>query len=281
MADGHSTVKDAASGAAFEGDPWAGPKALPSLKGVVSDEEWALRCDLAATYRLVALFGWDDLVFTHISARLPDEDGEPRFLINPYGVMFDEMTASSLLTIDLDGNKVMDSPYPANPAGFTIHSAVHSARHDAGCVLHLHSAHGIAVSIQKEGLRRYSQFSMQMYDDVAYHDYEGIALNLDERERLIADLGEKSCMILRNHGTLTMGANCSAAFMRMYFLERACEVQILAQAAGTEALHEETPEMANLVGQQGAPAFIPGLGDRLVWPGLMRRLFRENPGFDI
>lgn len=281
MADGHSTIKNAAVGVDVIADPWAGPEGLASLKGTVSDEEWKLRCDLAATYRLVAMFGWDDLVFTHISVRLPDEEGQHRFLINPYGLMFEEITASSLLKIDLDGNKVMDSPYSANPAGFTIHSAVHSARPDAGCVLHLHSTHGIAVSIQKEGLRRYTQFALQVHDDVAYHDYEGIALNLDERERLIADLGDKSCLILRNHGTLTAGANCAIAFLRMYWLERACEAQILAQAAGTENLIEEPAQMAALVGQQTAPAFVPGLGDQLVWPGLMRRVQNIYPGFDV
>lgn len=269
----------AGSGVTF-GDGPLDPIELPTLKGKVSDEEWQIRCDLAATYRLVALFGWDDLVFTHISARLPEEDGEPRFLINPYGVFFEEMTASCLLKVDLNGNKVSDSPYSANPAGFTIHSAVHMSRHDAACVLHLHSAYGKAVSVQKEGLKRYSQFAMQVHDDVAYHAYEGIALNHEERERLIADIGDKSCLILRNHGTLTMGGSCGAAFLRMYWLERACEVQILAQAGGKDALIEEGPEMSALVAQQTAPAFIPGFGDKLYWPGMLRRLDRMNPGYD-
>ncbi len=257
------------------------PDDLPSLKHEVSEEEWALRCDLAATYRLIAMFGWDDIVFTHISARLPDEDGHHRFLINPYGLLFEEITASSLLKIDIDGNKVIESPFPANPAGFTIHSAVHSAREDAGCVIHIHAPAGMAVSVQKQGLRRYSQFAMQVHDDVAYHDYEGIALNLDERDRLIADLGEKSCMILHNHGTLTVGKNCAAAFMRMYWLEKACEVQIRAQAGAQEGLIDAGPEISALVGKQTAPIYQPGIGDRLVWPGLMRRLNRVFPGFDI
>ena len=261
------------------------PADLPTLKGRVPDAEWRIRCDLAATYRLVALYGWDDLVFTHISARLPDEAneaGEPeaRFLINPYGVLFGEMTASALVKVGMDGNTVADSPYFTNPAGFTIHSAVHSARHDAGCVLHLHSPHGVAVSAQRDGLRRYTQFSMIVSGDLAYHDYEGIALDLGERERLIADLGARSFMLLRNHGTLTLGDNCAIAFLRMYFLEQACRAQVLAQAAGTEALLEDTPEMEAKVGGQGAPAFAKGMGDNLVWPGLMRRLRRENPGFD-
>ena len=256
------------------------PANLPSLQGQVSDIEWQIRCDLAATYRLVALHGWDDLVFTHVSARLPDEDGEHRFLINPYGVLFDEMTASALVKVGMDGNKVGDSPYFTNPAGFTIHSAVHSARADAGCVLHLHSPHGVAVAAQRDGLRRYTQFSMIVSGDLAYHDYEGIALDLDERERLIADLGAHSFMMLRNHGTLTLGDNCAIAFLRMYFLEQACRAQILAQAAGTENLLEDTPEMEAKVGSQSAPGFVKGMGDNLAWPGLMRRLRRENPGFD-
>lgn len=259
------------------------PVELESLKGKVSDVEWSLRCQLAATYRLVALHGWSDLVFTHISVRLPDEDGEERFLINPYGVMFDEMTASCLVKIDLNGNICQDeTPYFINPAGFTIHSAVHAAREDAGCVIHVHTPYGIAVSVQKGGLRRYTQFSMQVHDDLAYHDYEGIALELDERERIVKDLGSKSLLMLRNHGTLTLGPNCAIAFLRMYFLENACKTQILAQAVGGEAhLHEETPEMGHLVYGQGSPAFMPGLGDNLVWPGLLRKLNRANPGYDV
>jgi len=192
------------------------PMELASLKGQVSDVEWAMRCDLAATYRLCALHGWSDLVFTHISLRLPDEandkgEMEERFLINPYGVMFDEMTASSLVKVDMTGKVCQDTPYFVNPAGFTIHSAVHMAREDAGCVIHVHTPYGIAVSVQKAGLRRYTQFSMQVYDDLAYHDYEGIALDLDERERIIKDLGSKSLLMLRNHGTLPArrGSLCS------------------------------------------------------------------------
>jgi len=257
------------------------PTTIDRLEGKVSDTEWAIRKDLAATYRLCAMHAWTDLVFTHISARLPDENGKERFLINPYGVMFDEMTASSLVKIDIDGNICQDTPYFINPAGFTIHSAVHAARHDAGCVIHVHTPYGIAVSVQKAGLRRYTQFSMQVYDDIAYHDYEGIALELDERERLVNDIGEKNLLILRNHGTLTMGQNCAIAFLRMYFLENACKTQILAQAAGGEEfLHEEPEDMGHKVYGQGAPAFIQGMGDNLVWPGLMRKLARTNPGHD-
>ncbi|NNC35949.1 MAG: class II aldolase/adducin family protein [Acidimicrobiales bacterium] len=257
------------------------PTEVTRLEGKVSDAEWKARLELAATYRLAALYGWTDLVFTHISARLPDEDGEERFLINPYGVMFDEMTASSLVKIDMDGNIKSETPYFINPAGFTIHSAVHSAREDAGCVMHVHTPYGVAVSVQKQGLRKYTQFSMTVLEDLAYHDYEGIALDLDERERLIADIGTKNLLMLRNHGTLTMGRNCAIAFLRMYFLENACKTQILAQAVGGEGyLHEESDEMSVKVHQQGAAAFTPGLGDNLVWPGLMRKLKRVNPGFD-
>lgn len=257
------------------------PAALPTLKGQVSETEWALRCELAATYRLCALHGWTDLVFTHISTRLPDEDGEERFLINPYGVMFDEMTASSLVKIDLQGNICSETPYFINPAGFTIHSAIHSAREDAGCVIHVHTPYGVAVSVQNDGLRRYTQFAMTVSNDLAYHDYEGIALELDERERIIADIGDKSLLMLRNHGTLTVGPNCAIAFLRMYFLENACKTQILAQAAGTDALHEEPQAMADTVSGQAAAAFTPGMGDNLVWPGLMRKLARQNPGHDL
>lgn len=257
------------------------PTKIGRLQGKVSDAEWKVRVELSATYRLTAMHAWSDLVFTHISARLPDEEGEERFLINPYGVMFDEMTASSLVKIDLDGNIKSETPYFINPAGFTIHSAVHSAREDAGCVMHVHTPYGIAVSVQKQGLRKYTQFSMQVHDDLAYHDYEGIALDLDERERLIADLGTKSLLMLRNHGTLTVGDNCAIAFLRMYFLENACKTQILAQAVGGEGyLHEETDEMSARVYQQGAAAFMPGMGDNLVWPGLLRKLNRTNPGYD-
>ena len=272
---------DATTGQTAGGFNVPDPQSLPSLKGKVSAEEWTARCDLAATYRLCALYGWDDLIFTHISVRCPDEGGAPRFLINPYGVLFDEMTATSLVKVDVEGQVVGETPYFSNPAGFTIHSAIHMARdEDAHAVLHLHTPYGVAVSAQQEGLKRYSQFAMIVHDDVAYHDYEGIATDHDERERIIADMGSHGFLILRNHGTLTVGANCATAFLRMYFLEQACRAQILAQA-DTKGPREESPEMAAKVGMQGSPAFVPGLGDNLAWPGLLRKLNRENPGFDI
>ena len=255
------------------------PSTLPSLKGKVSAEEWRLRCELAATYRLVALYGWDDMIFTHISVRLPSEDGEARFLLNPYGLFFDEMTATSLIKVDMEGNSVQDTPYFTNPAGFTIHSALHMSRADAHCVLHTHSPHGVAVAAQQDGLRRYSQFAMIVHDDVAYHDYEGVATDLDERERLVRDMGNHGLLILRNHGLLTVGSNCATAFLRMYFLEQACKAQILAQS-DTREPREEPPAMGAKVLQQGAPAFAQGLGDNLAWPGLIRKLKRENPGWD-
>lgn len=257
------------------------PTKIERLEGKVSDREWQIRKNLAATYRLCAMHGWTDLVFTHISARLPDEEGEHRFLINPYGVMFDEMTASALVKIDGTGKVCQETPYFINPAGFTIHSAVHLARADAGCVIHVHTPYGMAVSAQKKGLRRYTQMAMQVYNDLAYHDYEGIALELDERERIVANLGAKSLIMLRNHGTLTVGPTCGTAFLRMYFLENACKAQIFAQSVGHEDfLVEEPQDMADRVYQQGAAAFIPGMGDNLIWPGLMRKLARSNPGHD-
>ncbi|MEM9496159.1 MAG: class II aldolase/adducin family protein [Pseudomonadota bacterium] len=276
------TQQSAISGAGAVGPGFdiPDPTSVPSLKGEVSDAEWQLRCELAATYRLVALYGWDDMVFTHISVRCPDEDGAARFLINPYGVFFDEMTASSLVKIDVNGAQVGASPYFTNPAGFTIHSAIHMARDDAHAVLHLHSPYGVAVSAQKDGLRRYSQFSMIVHDDLAYHDYEGIATDHDERERIVNDMGAHGFLMLRNHGTLTVGSNCAIAFNRMYFLEQACKVQILAQSDVKEP-HEETPDMAAKVLAQGAPAFVQGMGDNIAWPGLMRKLKRENPGWDV
>ena len=256
------------------------PTKVERLEGKVSEREWQIRKTLAATYRLCAMHGWTDLVFTHISARLPDEDGEHRFLINPYGVMFDEMTASALVKIDGAGKICQETPYFINPAGFTIHSAVHNARADAGCVIHVHTPYGMAVSAQKKGLRRYTQMAMQVFNDLAYHDYEGIALELDERDRIVKNLGTKSLLMLRNHGTLTVGPTCGTAFLRMYFLENACKAQIFAQSVGHEDLLVEEPQdMADRVYQQGAAAFIPGMGDNLIWPGLMRKLERTNPGY--
>jgi ribulose-5-phosphate 4-epimerase/fuculose-1-phosphate aldolase len=252
----------------------ASPK-TSSVRDQVSTEEWQSRVDLAAAYRLVALYGWDDLIFTHISARVPGADHH--FLLNPYGMMFDEVTASSLVKIDLAGNKVMDSPYFINPAGFTIHSAVHAAREDALCVMHLHTDYGIAVSAQKDGLLPISQQAMFPLASLAYHEYEGLALNEDEKPRLVADLGNKSNMILRNHGLLTLGKTTAEAFLSMYILERACRIQILAQSGGGE-LHRVADPIIDLTAKQ-LSAVTVGQGAELTWPGLLRKLDRIDSSY--
>src|SRR5688500_15279121 len=224
---------------------------IPSVQSRVSAEEWRTRVDLAACYRLVARFGWSDLVFTHITARVPGEEG--RFLINPYGMMFDEMTASSLVKIDVAGNKLEDSPLPVNPAGFVIHSAIHSARHDAQCVLHVHSLNGVAVSAQKEGVLPISQQSMFVLASLAYHDYEGVALNDEEKPRLVADLGNKTFLVLRNHGLLTVGPSIADAFLAMYIFEAACNIQVRAQSGGA-SLSFIPPELIARARAQAAAA---------------------------
>jgi ribulose-5-phosphate 4-epimerase/fuculose-1-phosphate aldolase len=246
-----------------------------SIRDQVTAEEWHARVDLAAAYRLVALYGWDDLIFTHISARVPG--GEHYFLLNPYGMMFEEVTASSLVKIDLQGRKVMESPYAINPAGFTIHSAVHAAREDALCVMHLHTDYGIAVSAQKEGLRPISQQAMFPLASLAYHDYEGLALNEEEKPRLVSDLGNKNNLILRNHGLLTIGKTAAEAFLSMYILERACRIQILAQAGGGE-LHLVPEPIIGLTAKQ-LSAVTVGQGAELTWPGLLRKLDRIDPTY--
>jgi ribulose-5-phosphate 4-epimerase/fuculose-1-phosphate aldolase len=240
----------------------------------MSDAEWQARVDLAACYRLVARNGWDDLIYTHISAAVPGP--QKHFLINPYGMMFGEITASSLVKVDLQGNIVSETPYNINPAGFTIHSAVHAARHDVKCVLHLHTNAGVAVSSQKQGLLPLNQTSLIIYSDVAYHDYEGIALDLDERERLVANLGAKNNMILRNHGTLTVGHTVAAAYVRMFYLERACQMQIAALSGGAE-LNLLSKSMQERVHQQVTTGSA-GVGER-DWPALLRLLDREDPSY--
>ena len=201
-----------------------------SVKDIVSPEEWAIRVDLAACYRMVAHYGWDDLIFTHISARVPGP--EAHFLINPYGMLFEEVTASSLVKVDLDGNKVLDSDFDINPAGFNIHSAVHAAREDAHCVLHLHTNEGVAVSILEDGLEAFSQASLFPLSGLSYHDYEGVSLDPDEKQRLVADLGDNNFFVLRNHGLLTCASTIPDAFLFMYIMQRAAETQLLAQGTG-------------------------------------------------
>jgi len=268
----HTPALIGAKGAAMSGNE----KGVSQVQSMVSDEEWQIRTDLAACYRLIAMYGWDDLVFTHISARVPGK--EEHFLINPYGLMFDEITASSLVKVDLEGAKVMDSPFPVNPAGFTIHSAVHEARPDVACVLHTHTRAGIAVSAQKEGLRPLSQTSLFSLASVGYHDYEGVALNPDEKPRLVADLGEKMALILRNHGLLTAGPSIPDAFLAMYVLETACQIQVMAQSSGQELIEISPRILAGIRAQ--AEQVTKGLGGSLAWPGLLRRLQRRNPGYD-
>lgn len=247
-----------------------------SLKDRVSPEEWQARVNLAAAYRLVALFGWDDLVFTHISVRLPGPDHH--FLINPYGMLFEEITASSLVKIDLNGNKVEDSPWPVNPAGFTIHSAVHAAREDALCVMHTHSINGVAVSAQQDGLLPLSQQSLFVLASLGYHSYEGVALNEAEKPRLVSDLGSNNFLMLRNHGLLTVGPTVADAFLFMYLFEASCMVQVRAQSGGGALV--PVPQ-AIVDGIQAQAAVVTkGLGGQLVWPGLLRRLDRRNPGYD-
>ena len=253
------------------------PTACPkSRRDDVSAEEWRARVDLAAAYRLVALFKWDDLVFTHISARVPGQDG--CFLINPYGFMFEEITASSLVKVDAAGNKLDHTPYPVNPAGFTIHSAVHGARHDAGCVLHVHSLNGIAVSAQKGGVLPLSQQSIFVLSSLGYHDYEGVALRDDEKPRLVRDLGTNNFLMLRNHGLLTVGVTVADAFLSMYLFETVCTIQVRAQAGGGELVHVDPRIIGGA--QQQAAQVTKGLGAGLVWPGLLRRLERALPGYD-
>ena len=246
-----------------------------TIREQVSEQEWQARVDLAAAYRLVALYGWDDLIFTHISARVPGADHH--FLLNPYGMMFDEVSASSLVKIDLDGNKVMDSPHQINPAGFTIHSAVHTARADALCVMHLHTDYGIAVSAQKKGLLPISQQAMFALSSLAYHDYEGLALDEEEKPRLVADLGDKSYMILRNHGLLTIGRTAAEAFLGMFLLERACKIQILAQSGGGELVEILAPIIDRVDTQLNA--VMMGQGAQLTWPGLLRKLDGIDPSY--
>ena len=249
---------------------------VSSLKGKVSEAEWKARVDLAALYRLVALHGWDDMIFTHISARIPGL--EHHFLINPYGMFFDEITASSLVKIDLDGKVLQETPYFINPAGFTIHSAVHAAREDAMYVMHLHSNQGVAVSAQKEGLLPLSQHALIVLPQLAYHDYEGIALNLDERERLVADIGDKSLMLLRNHGTLSLGNTAGACWIGMFYLERACLQQTMALSGGREGvLLAPEAAQAEVRSQMGAGM---GMIGGLAWPGCLRQLERSLPGYD-
>lgn len=249
---------------------------IPSLQYLVSPEEWQLRVDLAACYRLVALYGWSDLVFTHISARLPGP--EHHFLINPYGLMFDEITASSLIKVDLSCNKLMESPFPVNPAGFVIHSAVHEARADAQCVIHTHTRAGVAVAAQKNGLLPISQQSTFVLGSLAYHGYEGVAFREEEKPRLVADMGGANFLMLSNHGLLTCGATIADAFLSMYVFESACQIQISAQSGGGE-LTQVHPQIIEGVAH-AMKVQTGGLGGQFAWPALLRKLDKIEPGYN-
>ncbi|WP_326597799.1 class II aldolase/adducin family protein [Streptomyces sp. NBC_01803] len=245
-------------------------------------EEERLRRELAAVYRLVAHFRLTDLIFTHISLRLPGPDHH--FLINPYGLLFEEITASNLVKIGLDGRPVEATRHRVNPAGFVIHGAVHAARPDAHCVLHTHSRAGCAVAAQERGLLPLNQISLEFYDRVGYHDYEGVALNLAEQERLVADLTDHPALILRNHGLLTVGATAAQAFLRMYYLDKACEIQLAAQAGGA-ALTVPPPDVCEYAARQ-----LTGEGEAdsdytdddaydLAWAALLRLVERVAPDY--
>ncbi len=241
----------------------------------VSAQEWAQRQNLAAAYRLVAHYGWDDMIFTHLSARVPGPD--PHFLINPYGFLFEEITASSLAKIDIEGNVVLDNGHPVNAAGFTIHSAVHMAREDAHAVMHLHSDAGVAVSCMEGGLQPLNQTALLVCADVAHHEYEGVALHLEERERLVADLGSKNAMLLWNHGTLALGQTVAECFIRLYYLERACAIQV--GALTSAKLHRPSAPAIEITAQLGRmPGALNGLA-QLAWPALRRMLDRRDASY--
>lgn len=247
---------------------------MPSLKAHVSEQEWQLRCDLAACYRLVALYGWTDLVFTHISARVPGPDHH--FLINPYGLLFEEITASSLVLVDQEGNQVRESGSSVNRAGFVIHSAIHALRTDVQCVLHTHTRAGVAISAQRAGLLAVSQQASFVLTGLGYHNYEGVALRDEEKPRLQDSLGPNNFLMLRNHGLLTVGRTIADAFLAMYIFESACQIQVSAQVGGDllcidPHILEGVADAARL--QTG------GLGGEFVWPALLRKLDRLNADY--
>ncbi|MDY7559072.1 class II aldolase/adducin family protein [Pseudomonas sp. 10B1] len=248
-----------------------------NVQDQVSATEWQARVDLAACYRLVAMHGWDDLIFTHISAKVP---GTEDFLINPYGLMFHEITASSLVKVDQAGNKLMDSPYEINPAGYTIHSAIHEVRHDVACVIHTHTASGVAVSAQKQGILPISQQSIFILSSLAYHPYEGVALNHEEKTRLQADLGENNFLMLNNHGLLTCAGSIADAFLMMFTFQRACDIQVLAQNGGAELIPIHGQILAGARAMMaGVTKSAQGMGGVLAWPALLRKVDKLDPSY--
>jgi ribulose-5-phosphate 4-epimerase/fuculose-1-phosphate aldolase len=244
------------------------------VRAKVSPDEWECRVNLAAAYRLIAMYGWDDLVFTHISARVPGNDGH--FLLNPYGMMFEEITASSLVKVDFECKKILPSPYEVIPAGFVIHSAIHAARSDAHCVVHTHTTTGVAVSAQQAGLLPISQQATVVLPQLSYHEYEGLALTDDEKPRLVRDLGTSNYLILRNHGLLTCGKTIPDAFLGMYLLQRSCDIQIAAQHEG-KLVHVDP--MINSQSEVNANAATRGQNGMIAWPALLRKLDRKDPSF--
>jgi len=247
-----------------------------SLKNKVSPTEWAMRIDVAACYRLVALFGMNDLVYNHISGRVPGEEGH--FLINPYGFAYEEVTASSLVKIDFDGKVVLDSGTGCgiNLAGFVIHSAIHRARQDVDCVIHTHSVAGMAVSALKCGLLPLTQNAM-FFGKLAYHDYESVAIDLDEQRRLVRDLGDARAMILRNHGVLVAGSTVCEAFVTLHWLEKACQAQLAAMACNTE-LNHPSQKVVELTNQRYMPGQRRNITE-LEWPAMLRMLDRRDPSY--
>ena len=246
---------------------------MVDVKNSVSKEEWETRQDLAAFYRTIPYFGWDDLIFTHISAKVPGTDDE--FLINPYGFLFDEITASNLVKVNLKGKILSDTNNFINPAGFTIHSAIHESREDAHCIVHLHSNDGVAVASLKDGLLPLSQTGMLVRSQIAYHDYEGVALFQDEKERLVKDLSDARLMILRNHGTLAIGNNVAEAFTNIYFLEKACSYQVRALSGNLE-LNYPSEESIETTRQQGEGREMAAA---LLWPAVKRKMERLDSSF--
>ena len=242
--------------------------------------EWKTRVDLAAAFRLVDLYGWSDMLATHLSARIPGPSDH--FLINPMGVLFEEMTASDLIKLDIDGNILSETSRSINPAGYTIHSAIHIGRENAGCVMHTHTSAGLGVATQKDGLLPLTQMALAVIANTGYHDYEGPAFDLEERERLISDLQNLNILILRNHGLLTVGKTVAEAFMWMYRAERACRFQLSFQKAGAEA--QQISKSVQEVSIERARKAISSTGHRPIgdfeWPALIRKLHRQNPGFD-
>ncbi|MBV8621347.1 MAG: class II aldolase/adducin family protein [Curvibacter sp.] len=255
---------------------------VQSLKSRVSEAEWQVRVQLAALYRLTALFGWDDFLYTHISARVPGPDRH--FLLNPLGLWFEEVSASNLVKVDLDG-RIIDGQWGINQAGYVIHSAIHAAREDAHFIAHFHTDDGMAASSHSVGLLPLNQRALAALPDLAYHDYEGVALNLDERERLVADLGQKHQLLLRNHGTLALGHSAAQTWSRIYNLEKACSAQVRTLAAPKEAVLIAPKEAQEEVARQVAKGFERQPGDRsrhdeLVWDAILRKVQKHSPGFD-